>query len=118
MNDVLRAIVDDDCQAVKAMLKANGELTTRSVREPNLKNTGRGGSGAAVAISAQREIIREFLALGVSPALKNGRGKSVRACVQSAWIRGGAAVIAAERCAASKGGAVAVVIIAVPARLG
>jgi hypothetical protein len=52
-----------------------------------VQNTGRGGSGAATAISGQREIIKEFLALGLSPDLKNGNGKSVRNSAQSEWIR-------------------------------
>jgi Ankyrin repeats (3 copies)/Ankyrin repeats (many copies) len=52
-----------------------------------VQNTGRGGSGAPVAVSAQREIIKEFLSSGVSPNLKDGRGKSVADCVRSAWIR-------------------------------
>jgi hypothetical protein len=52
-----------------------------------VQNTGRGGTGAAAAVSAQREIIQEFLSFGVIPDLKNGSGKSVRDSVQNAWIR-------------------------------
>lgn len=52
-----------------------------------VQNTGRGGSGAAAAVSAQREIIEGFLLLGVSPELKSGSGKTVRDCARSAWIR-------------------------------
>jgi ankyrin repeat protein len=51
-----------------------------------VQNSGRGGSGAAAAIGAQREIIEEFLAFGVSPMLKSGNGKTVRDCARSAWI--------------------------------
>jgi ankyrin repeat protein len=52
-----------------------------------VQNTGRGGSGADVAKVAQREIIRQFLSIGLSPALKDGNGKSVLECARSSWIR-------------------------------
>lgn len=52
-----------------------------------VQNTGRGGSGAPIAVSAQRQIIEEFLSLGLSPELKASSGKTVRDCAQSAWIR-------------------------------
>jgi len=52
-----------------------------------VQNTGRGGSGAPAAVSAQRAIIKEFLSCGVNPRLKNGQGKSVTDCAQSVWIR-------------------------------
>jgi len=42
-----------------------------------VQNTGRGGSGAQAARAAQREIIQGFLSFGLSPALKDGKGKSV-----------------------------------------
>ena len=53
-----------------------------------VQNTGRGGTGEAMAIRAQREIIEEFLSRGVSVGLKDGRGKSVAECARSGWIRG------------------------------
>jgi hypothetical protein len=34
MNNMLRAIVDDDRQTVKALLKADGGLATRLIRTP------------------------------------------------------------------------------------
>ena len=52
-----------------------------------VQNTGRGGSGAEVAIRAQREIIKTFLSRGLSPSLKCGRGKTVMDCARSEWIR-------------------------------
>jgi hypothetical protein len=52
-----------------------------------VQNTGRGGSGAAAAVAAQRRIIEEFLSLGLSPTLTSGSGKTVRDCVRSAWIQ-------------------------------
>jgi hypothetical protein len=78
--------------AVRCLLKAGSDPTLKN--NPGntpfhlaVQNTGRGGSGEAVAVQAQREIIREFLAAGVSPEEKNGSGKSVRDSAQSAWIR-------------------------------
>lgn len=52
-----------------------------------VQNTGRGGSGEPAAIAAQRDIIQQFLALGLSPKLKDARGKTVAASAQSQWIR-------------------------------
>lgn len=52
-----------------------------------VQNTGRGGSGEQKAIDAQREIIKEFIARGVSLKLKDGKGKSVVESIQSNWIR-------------------------------
>src|SRR5260221_2824533 len=52
-----------------------------------VQNTGRGGSGAEVAKAAQRQIIQEFLSFGLSPALKDSKGKSVFDCARSTWIR-------------------------------
>lgn len=52
-----------------------------------VQNTGRGGTGAAAAVSAQRRIIEEFLSFGLSPMLKSSSGKTVRDCARSAWIR-------------------------------
>ncbi len=108
MNRLLTAIVDDDVGAVERLLRADASFSTQLVRKPRpdesgifhwiyvgdnlfhleVQNTGRGGSGAPEAIEAQREIIAEFLARGVSPGLKNGGGKSVADCAKSGWIRG------------------------------
>ena len=52
-----------------------------------VQNTGRGGSGEQKAIDAQREIIEEFIARGVSSKLKDCKGKSVIDSIQSNWIR-------------------------------
>ena len=52
-----------------------------------VQNTGRGGSGAEASREAQRRIVQEFLALPVSPELKDGKGKSVRECAGRTWIR-------------------------------
>ena len=52
-----------------------------------VQNTGRGGSGADIAINAQRQIIEEFLSIGVSPLLKDGKGKTVTDWAKSVWVR-------------------------------
>ena len=52
-----------------------------------VQDTGRGGSGADEARAAQRQIIEEFLSLGVSQSLKDGKGKSVLDCAKSDWIK-------------------------------
>jgi ankyrin repeat protein len=52
-----------------------------------VQNTGRGGSGADVAKTAQRRIIEEFLSFGVSTALKDAKGKTVLDWAKSGWIR-------------------------------
>lgn len=40
-----------------------------------VQNTGRGGSGAPEARAAQRELIEEFLRLGMSPSIRDCNGK-------------------------------------------
>jgi hypothetical protein len=87
-----RAVRTRCAAAVRCLLKAGGDPTARNKPGSTpfhlaVQNTGRGGSGAAAAVSAQREIIKEFLSLGLSPSLKCGRGKSVRDCARSAWIQ-------------------------------
>lgn len=52
-----------------------------------VQNTGRGGSGDSGAHEAQRRIILDFLARGVSIHLKDGKGKSVQDWARSEWIR-------------------------------
>ena len=87
-----RAVRTRCAAAVRCLLRAGSDPTLKNKSGSTpfhlaVQNTGRGGTGAAAAVSAQREIIKEFLSFGVSPDLKNGNGKSVRDCVQSAWIR-------------------------------
>ena len=77
--------------AVRCLLRAGSDpaLKNKSGSTPfhlAVQNTGRGGTGAAAAVNAQRAIIKEFLSFGVSPDLKNGHGKSVGDSVRSAWI--------------------------------
>src|ERR1035441_7259358 len=87
-----RAVRTRCAAAVRCFLKAGADPTARN--KPGctpfhlaVQNTGRGGTAAAAAVSAQREIIQEFLSFGLSPNLKCGRGRSVMDCARSVWIR-------------------------------
>jgi hypothetical protein len=87
-----RAVRTRCAAAVQCLLKASADPVARNKPGSTpfhlaVQNTGRGGSGSAVAVSAQREIIKQFLAFGLSPDLKCGRGKSVIDCARSTWIR-------------------------------
>jgi Ankyrin repeats (3 copies) len=87
-----RAVRTRCVAAVRFLLKAGSDPATHNKPGSTafhlaVQNTGRGGSGAPEAISAQHEIIEEFLSGGLSPNLKCGRGKTVRDCARSAWIR-------------------------------
>jgi hypothetical protein len=87
-----RAVRTRCAAAVRCLLRAGADPTLKNKSGSTpfhlaVQNTGRGGTGTAAAVSAQREIIKEFLSFGVSPELRNGNGKSVADCVQSAWIR-------------------------------
>ena len=77
-----RAVRTRCVDAVKCLLDAGADPLMRNkpgstVFHLAVQNTGRGGSGAARAKAAQREIIEMFLELGVSPKLKDARGKTV-----------------------------------------
>lgn len=52
-----------------------------------VQNTGRGGSGAEKARTAQREILEAFLERGVSPDLTDAKGRSVLEWAKSDWIQ-------------------------------
>ena len=87
-----RAVRTRCAAAARFLLESGADPTLRNKSGSTpfhlaVQNTGRGGSGSAAAISAQREIIKEFLSSGVSPGLKCGRGKTVRDSARSAWIR-------------------------------
>lgn len=87
-----RAVRTRCAAAVKFLLSAGADPTLRNKPGSTpfhlaVQNTGRGGSGAPVAVNAQRDIIKTFLSFGVSPNLKNGAGKTVADSAQSVWIR-------------------------------
>jgi Ankyrin repeats (3 copies)/Ankyrin repeat len=87
-----RAVRTRCSAAVACLLKARANPTLKNNPGSTpfhlaVQNTGRGGSGAAIAVAEQRRIIKEFLSSGVSTALKDGKGKSVLDCAKSEWIR-------------------------------
>ena len=87
-----RAVRTRCAEAVEFLLDSGSDPTrpNKSGSTPfhlAVQDTGRGGSGAKEAREAQRRIIREFLRRGVSPALKDGKGKSVADCARSGWIQ-------------------------------
>ncbi len=87
-----RAVRTRCAAAVKFLLQVGSDPTMKNKPGSTpfhlaVQNTGRGGSGEAVAVAAQREIIKVFLAMGVSTNLKDGKGKSVVDCARSEWIR-------------------------------
>jgi hypothetical protein len=87
-----RAVRTRCAAAVKCLLDRGCDATLKNKPGSTafhlaVQNTGRGGSGAEAAKAAQREIIREFLSFGLSPALKDGKGRSVFDSAKSRWIR-------------------------------
>jgi hypothetical protein len=87
-----RAVRTRCADAVKCLLDAGSDATLRNKPGSTpfhlaVQNTGRGGSGAEKAKSAQREIIQALLERGISPGLKDGKGKTVWEWVKSDWIR-------------------------------
>ena len=104
-----RAVRTRCAAAVRLLLQAGADPTIRNKPGSTafhlaVQNTGRGGTGAAAALSAQREIIQQFLAFGLNPSLRCGWGKSVMDSARSAWIRELLAGRIAEPGAPSNGG--------------
>ena len=87
-----RAVRTRCADAVKALLNAGSDATLQNKPGSTpfhlaVQNTGRGGSGAEKAKVAQREIILAFLEQGISPSLKDAKGKTVLEWAKSDWIR-------------------------------
>src|SRR5258706_4080963 len=86
-----RAVRTRCAAAVKCLLNAGADPTIRNKPGSTpfhlaVQNTGRGGSGAKKARTAQREILQAFLERGVSPALTDAKGKSILDWARSDWI--------------------------------
>lgn len=87
-----RAVRTRCTAAVKCLLDAGADATIKNKPGSTafhlaMQNTGRGGSGAEKAKTAQREIIQAFLARGVSSKIKDGKGNSVVDWARSDWLR-------------------------------
>jgi ankyrin repeat protein len=87
-----RAVRTRCAAAVRYLLDAGADATIQNKPGSTpfhlaVRNTGRGGSGAEKAKSAQQEIIQAFLEKGVSPMIKDRNGKSVIQWARSDSIR-------------------------------
>jgi hypothetical protein len=77
-----RAVRTRCAAAVQCLLKAGSDPALRNKPGSTpfhlaVQDTGRGGAGTAKARAAQKQIIEQFLAFGVSTGLRDGKGKSV-----------------------------------------
>ena len=87
-----RAVRTRSADAVKLLLD-HGANSTRQNNPGStpfhlaVQNTGRGGSGSDAAHQAQKQIIQHFLSLGLSPNLKDAKGKTVLQSARSESIR-------------------------------
>lgn len=87
-----RAVRTRCSAAVKTLLESGADAMLKNKPGSTpfhlaVQNTGRGGSGEDIAITEQKQIIKEFLSFGISPNLRTASGKTVRDCAQSEWIR-------------------------------
>ena len=87
-----RAVRTRCAAATRVLLEAGADPTLRNkpgstAFHLSVQNTGRGGSGTDEAREAQREIIKEFLRMGMSTSLTDGKGKSVWDWAKRDWIR-------------------------------
>jgi len=87
-----RAVRTRSAAAVKCLLDSGSDATRRNKPGSTpfhlaVQNTGHGGTGEQAAKAAQRQIIEYFLAFGLRPSLKDGKGKTVFESARSSWIR-------------------------------
>lgn len=87
-----RAVRTRSAAAAKFLLKSGADPSIRNKPGSTpfhlaVQNTGRGGSGEEKARLAQRQIIEDFLSFGISPEVKDAKGKSVFDWARSGWIR-------------------------------
>lgn len=87
-----RAVRTRCAAAVECLLQAGADPTAGNHSRATpfhlaVQNTGRGGSGDEAARAAQRRIIESMLAHGVSPTMKDDRGKSVLDWAPSEWVQ-------------------------------
>jgi ankyrin repeat protein len=87
-----RAVRTRSTAAVKWLLDSGADPTIKNKPGSTpfhlaVQNTGRGGSGSEKARTAQREILQVFLERGVSPSLKDAKGKTVLEWARSDWIQ-------------------------------
>jgi Ankyrin repeats (3 copies)/Ankyrin repeat len=87
-----RAVRTRGAAAVECLLQAGADPTARNLPGATpfhlaVQNTGRGGTGDQAAKAAQRRIIETMLAHGVSPTIKDARGKSVLDWATSESVR-------------------------------
>jgi hypothetical protein len=86
-----RAVRTRCAAAVRALLTNGADAVRRNKSGSTplhlaVQNTGRGGTGAAVAREEQEKIIRLLLDHGARPSDKDSSGRSVRDCVNAEWI--------------------------------
>src|SRR5205814_4668144 len=75
-----RAVRTRSAAAAKFLLKSGADPSIRNKPGSTpfhlaVQNTGRGGSGEEKARLAQRQIIEDFLSFGISPEVKDAKGK-------------------------------------------
>lgn len=87
-----RAVRHRCLAAVDALLRNGSDIRLRNKSGSTplhlaVQNTGASGSGSPESKALQRGIIVRLLKGGADPKDRDGRGKTVRQCIQADWIR-------------------------------